>query len=158
MEALAEQYAQLEPGGEKEHVLEMCKLLLAYHTSNEKFEVSLGLLESLRAGGGGGDEDLLNFALLFYDRSEDFNSMLPLYDDLEKLHPNLATQIQRARLNVHILAEEYEEASAIIQRLSSRGASSSVVLAGIQQLQRAGQMEHARDLLEDFAHSSEDAP
>jgi hypothetical protein len=44
--------------------------------------------------------------------------MLPLYDTLEKLHPDLTAQIQRARLNVHILAEDYEQASEIIKRLS----------------------------------------
>ena len=118
LEAFVKQYAQLEPGDEKDHVMELCKMLLAYHTSNEKFDVSFELLETLKAGGGSEDEDLLNFALFFFDRSRNFKSMLPLYDTLEKLHPDLTEQIQRARLNVHILTEDYEEASEIIKRLS----------------------------------------
>ncbi|MDP7639686.1 MAG: tetratricopeptide repeat protein, partial [Candidatus Hydrogenedentes bacterium] len=43
LEALAEQYTQLEPGDEKRYTMEMAKILLAYYTCNEKFEKSLRL-------------------------------------------------------------------------------------------------------------------
>ncbi|GMU93059.1 MAG: hypothetical protein AMXMBFR4_21170 [Candidatus Hydrogenedentota bacterium] len=148
MEEKAKAYASASTIQERDEAWEMGRLLIAYYLGERDYDRVAQYLAQFREAGLDSVE-WYNLKVHLNEVEEKYETVFALYDEVAQRHPQLAGEVEKARVNVHIITGNYRAAAEGVRQLIHKRVPPAELIARIRLLHQAGERELAKALLEE---------